>query len=140
MTSGGTKTQQAPEPKLTTAPPQKFTSTGKYRDDGKCGPEFPLEDGSAAECDPNSEYWCCSEFGFCGGTQEHCFCEKCVNFRPVSLIGGGKVRSDRRCGSEFPLEDGTPAECDGNSANFCCSSFGYCGPQDHCGVDFRYIP
>ena len=22
-----------------------------------------------AECDPNSEYWCCSEHGLCGGTQ-----------------------------------------------------------------------
>ena len=24
---------------------------------------------SGAECDPNSEYWCCSEHGFCRGTQ-----------------------------------------------------------------------
>ena len=39
-------------------------STGNYRPDGKCGPLF-----GGAECDPNSEYWCCSEHGFCGGTQ-----------------------------------------------------------------------
>ena len=26
-------------------------------------------DIGGAECDPNSEYWCCSEHGFCGGTQ-----------------------------------------------------------------------
>ena len=35
----------------------------------------------------------------------------------------GKVRKDRRCGSEFPLpgNQGLPSECDGNSENFCCS-------------------
>ena len=46
-----------------------FTSNGKYRSDGKCGALYPLEDGTNAECDPNSEYWCCSEHGFCGGSQ-----------------------------------------------------------------------
>jgi len=117
-----------------------FTSNGKYRSDGKCGALYPLEDGTNAECDPNSEYWCCSEHGFCGGSQEHCYCDTCVNYRPVDVIG--KVRSDRRCGTEFPLEDGTASECDGNSANHCCSKFGYCGPAPgHCDcpgcVDFR---
>ena len=34
------------------------------------------------------------EHGFCGGTQEHCYCETCVNYRPINL--SGKVRSDRR--------------------------------------------
>ena len=27
----------------------------------------------------------------------------------------GRVRSDRRCGAEFPLDDGEPSECDGGS-------------------------
>eukprot|EP00092_Neocalanus_flemingeri_P002939 GFUD01003144.1.p1 GENE.GFUD01003144.1~~GFUD01003144.1.p1 ORF type:complete len:339 (+),score=94.64 GFUD01003144.1:521-1537(+) len=123
------------------APPAAvFTSTGLYRSDGKCGPLYPLEGGAGAECDPNSEYWCCSEHGFCGGTQEHCFCDTCVNYRPVDLLG--KVRSDRRCGQEFPLADGLQAECDGTSGNPCCSKHGYCGPgPDHCGcagcVDYR---
>ena len=30
-----------------------------------------------------------------------------------------------RCGSEFPLEDGSPSECDGASGNHCCSLHGY---------------
>merc|ERR1711963_212560 len=48
-------------------------------------------------------------------------------------MGGGKVRTDRRCGPEFPLEDGSPSECDGSSGNHCCSIHGYCGPgPDHC--------
>ena len=39
-----------------------FVSTGKYRADGRCGAQFPLEStGEPAECDPNSQYWCCSE-------------------------------------------------------------------------------
>ena len=32
---------------------------------------------------------------------------------PVSVTG--RVRSDRRCGAEFPLDDGEPSECDGGS-------------------------
>ena len=27
----------------------------------------------------------------------------------------GRVRSDRRCGPEFPLDDGEPSECDGST-------------------------
>ena len=56
----------SPEP---AAPAQVFTTKGLYRSDGKCGVSYPLEDGTQAECDPNSEYWCCSEHGFCGGTE-----------------------------------------------------------------------
>merc|ERR1711983_171266 len=123
------------------APVQSFTSNGRYRSDGKCGAGNPLENGTPAECDPNSEYFCCSEFGFCGGTAEHCNCDICVNYRPVQLIDG-KVRTDRRCGLEFPLSDGSPSECDGQTQNHCCSTHGYCGPgPDHCDcpgcVDYR---
>ena len=123
------------------APKPVFTSSGLFRPDGKCGPLHPLDDGTAAECDPNSEYFCCSEHGFCGSTQEHCYCDTCVNYRPIDLLGS--VRSDRRCGGEFPLPDGSPVQCDGNSGNHCCSKHGYCGPgPDHCGcpgcVDYRW--
>jgi len=132
--------QPAVSQPVVVAPPQVFTSTGSYRSDGKCGPLYPLEDGTLAECDPNSEYWCCSEHGFCGGTQEHCYCDTCVNYRPVDE--SGKVRSDRRCGPEFPLSSGGVSECDGTSGNHCCSKHGYCGPgPEHCEcpgcVDYR---
>ena len=55
---------------------------------------------------------------------------------------GGKVRSDRRCGKEFPLQDGSPSECDSTSENPCCSKWGFCGPDaEHCSctgcVDYR---
>ena len=48
-----------------------------------------------------------------------------VTFLALILSGGsssggavsisGRVRSDRRCGPEFPLDDGQPSECDGSS-------------------------
>ena len=45
----------------------------------------------------------------------------------------GRVRQDRRCGAQFPLDDGSPSECDGAGENPCCSKWGYCGPgADHC--------
>ena len=61
---------------------------------------------------------------------------------PVSLSTNGKVRSDRRCGEEFPLDDGSVSECDPMGTNYCCSKWGYCGPgADHCDcpecVDYR---
>ena len=62
----------AAAPQLPVEQPQ-FESTGLYRSDGRCGASFPLEDGTPAECDPNSDFWCCSEHGYCGGTQEHCY-------------------------------------------------------------------
>ena len=61
---------------------------------------------------------------------------------PTTVSLSGKVRSDRRCGTEFPLEDGKPSQCDPNSQNYCCSKWGYCGPgAEHCDcpecVDYR---
>ena len=52
------------------------------RSDNKCGPEVPLEDGSPARCDPDSPDFCCSSYGYCGGTVDHCSCETCVNYNP----------------------------------------------------------
>ncbi|CAB4069325.1 DNAH [Lepeophtheirus salmonis] len=165
-------------------PPQKvvYPPNTNTRSDGRCGPAFPLEDGvTPSECDPNSEYFCCSENNYCGSTQDHCYCETCVNYRPLKVEGKSanpccsafgycgpgddhctcdgcidfrsksfedivplseKARPDRRCGNSYPLSDGTPAECDSNSPNPCCSKWGYCGPgSDHCDcpecVDYR---
>ena len=55
--------------------------TDGVRSDGRCGSEVPLEDGSPATCDPDSPDFCCSEFGYCGGTEEHCNCDTCVNYK-----------------------------------------------------------
>ena len=55
--------------------------TDGVRSDGRCGSEVPLEDGSPATCDPDSPDFCCSEYGYCGGTEEHCNCDTCVNYK-----------------------------------------------------------
>ena len=52
----------------------------KWRDDLKCGPKHPLQDGSPAQCDPNDKR-CCSPYGWCGNTPAYCSCEKCVDYR-----------------------------------------------------------
>ncbi|KAI8494622.1 hypothetical protein Bbelb_278480, partial [Branchiostoma belcheri] len=56
----------------------------KWRDDGRCGPEFPLEDGSPAECDPGGVYPCCSPEKWCGKTTWHCDCQDCVDYSKKS--------------------------------------------------------
>ena len=54
----------------------------RWRDDARCGPDFPLEDGSPAECNPNSSCcYCCSASGWCGDTPQHCSCDRCINYR-----------------------------------------------------------
>ena len=46
------------------------------------------------------------------------------------------VRSDAQCGPGFPLEDGSPARCDPDSPDFCCSAGGWCGhTEDHCNCE-----
>mgnify|MGYP001292971934 CR=1 FL=1 len=35
-----------------------------------------------------------------------------------------KVRVDGKCGASFPLADGSPAECNVASNDYCCSEWG----------------
>ena len=59
---------------------QTVVISGGVRNDGRCGPEFPLEDGSPATCDPDTPDFCCSSLGWCSGMEEDCTCETCVNY------------------------------------------------------------
>ena len=52
-----------------------------HRSDGRCGSEFTLPNGDPAECDPTGDYFCCSKWGFCGMTEEHCDCAECIDYR-----------------------------------------------------------
>ena len=58
-----------------------FIQNTLYRKDGRCGSNFKLSNGTAAQCDPESQFPCCSEFGYCGVTQEHCDCSNCIDHR-----------------------------------------------------------
>jgi len=52
-----------------------------WREDGRCGNEFLLTNGFPAQCNPQEGYPCCSEFGYCGITEEHCNCPTCTDHR-----------------------------------------------------------
>ena len=116
--------------------------TQKWRNDSRCGSVFPLPDGTSAQCDPDGDKPCCSSsrYGRCGKTAEHCACSSCTDYKFAKWWresgGTQKWRNDStRCGSVFPLPDGTPAQCDPDGDKPCCSSGGYgrCGSTtEHC--------
>ena len=58
----------------------------RWRYDGRCGVNYPLPDGSPAECDPEGDSPCCSEkLESCGSTNQHCACgEGCYDYRKSS--------------------------------------------------------
>jgi len=61
-----------------------FCGTGgdrAWRDDLKCGATNPLPSGRAAQCNPDSDYPCCSAGGWCGYTNDHCNCATCIDYR-----------------------------------------------------------
>ena len=93
----------------------------RWRNDGKCGENYTLSDGAAAQCNPDGEYSCCGLDGECGNSPEHCYCFNCVDYRPK------KWRNDGRCGKDFPLPDGTPGQCDPEGWKPCCGRDGRCG-------------
>ena len=49
-----------------------------WRNDNQCGENVLNPIGTRAECNPYSDSPCCSEFGWCGNTQNHCNCPKCI--------------------------------------------------------------
>ena len=61
-----------------------------WREDWRCGPDNPLEDGSPATCNPSYNF-CCSEHGWCGETAAHCDCGSCVDYRPENAGDVGRV-------------------------------------------------
>ena len=64
------------------APPPP-SEPSMYNHEGRCGPGYPGLAGNAiGECDPNSDLYCCSPFGYCGNTEAHCECADCIDYRP----------------------------------------------------------
>ena len=49
-----------------------------WRNDNQCGEKVLNPIGTRAECNPYSDSPCCSEFGWCGNTPNHCNCKKCL--------------------------------------------------------------
>ena len=90
--------------------------TQKWRYDGKCGWYYHLPNGTPAQCDPDGKFPCCNgRVGRCSGTREDCTCQDCIDYRKI------KWRDDERCGRDYPLSDGSPAECNPRKGKSCCS-------------------
>ena len=53
------------------------------------------------ECDPDSDFPCCSALGWCGATKQHCHCKGCVSYKaprepivePLKATGGEDVKA-----------------------------------------------
>jgi len=50
--------------------------------DKRCGPDFPLADGSPGQCNPDHPDGavCCSKWGWCNSKPKSCTCRTCVNY------------------------------------------------------------
>ncbi|XP_078663425.1 uncharacterized protein LOC144906732 [Branchiostoma floridae x Branchiostoma belcheri] len=60
----------------------KVSDTARtWREDLRCRRDFQAEDGSPAECNPDSLWGCCSESSWCGYTTDHCDCYYCIDYR-----------------------------------------------------------
>ena len=64
--------------------------TKMWRDDGRCGPSFKLQNGEPGQCNP--EEWgdrkgpCCSTNGWCGDSDAHCLCDGCVDYNRTGEV------------------------------------------------------
>ncbi|KAI8510906.1 hypothetical protein Bbelb_118220 [Branchiostoma belcheri] len=146
---------------ITEAPDQKPVNRSKeanlrWRQDLRCGTNFPAPGGGPGECDPESCFPCCSQYGYCGNTDDHCICGSCVDYGTVygvekrsgwiGLKGDDllsvKWTEDGRCGPGVSAPGTEVAECNPHSCNPCCSPYGWCGnTEDHCDcydcIDYR---
>ena len=104
-----------------------------WRDDGHCGRNYPLPDGTVSECDPDGKNPCCSDrWGECGSTTEHCSCRRCIDYKSAKQwreSGAQKWRDDGKCGVKYSLPDGTETECDPDGETPCCNG----GWEGECG-------
>ncbi|TQN66412.1 Lectin-B [Colletotrichum shisoi] len=102
-----------------------ISSGNKITPDGSCGGT------NAYTCTGGTFGNCCSRYGFCGNTDEHCLSGCNSQFGDCSSIsvGGVPASLDGTCGGS----KGTT--CQGTSYGNCCSQWGYCGSSaDHCGT------
>ena len=65
-----------------------------WRGDGRCGIDAKNPLGETSECNPYSDAPCCSEFGWCGNTQNHCKCSKCNKSEKLENRNDFKSRNE----------------------------------------------
>ncbi|XP_019618562.1 PREDICTED: uncharacterized protein LOC109465632 [Branchiostoma belcheri] len=66
----------------------KFTiclCTTPWRDDWRCGKDFPAQAANPGRCNPFGPHPCCSDTQYCGRTDAHCTCSGCRDYRNLAL-------------------------------------------------------
>ncbi|RKP38557.1 hypothetical protein BJ085DRAFT_4496, partial [Dimargaris cristalligena] len=128
-----TNTQTNTQTNTNTSKPPGPTSTST---DGSCGPNLAC---------PNSG--CCSKFGWCGTSPDHCG-TGCQN---GPCTGGPSTNTNTNTQTNTntskppgPTATSTDGSCGPKLAcagNACCSKFGWCGTSsDHCGAGCQNGP
>ncbi|CAH1247884.1 Hypp8046 [Branchiostoma lanceolatum] len=107
------------------------------RPDGRCGDNFKGRGGNPGQCDPSSVLPCCSTSGWCGGSDAHCRCSGCADFRPW-------WRPDAKCGPSNPAPGSSVGKCNPKGPHPCCSPYAWCGVTPaHCTcsgcLDYRNL-
>ncbi|XP_078667615.1 uncharacterized protein LOC144909473 [Branchiostoma floridae x Branchiostoma belcheri] len=65
----------------------------KWRKDLSCGHDYDTEDHvNPAECDPGSNFPCCSSDNWCGNTAAHCDCLVCVDYRNTAGLSKARIQ------------------------------------------------
>lgn len=130
------------------------TPTGAVSTDGTCGTQ-----GNNQVCLGSSFGNCCSQYGYCGTTTDHCgtgcntlFGNCGTNANPSSAPSSTPSSAPSSTSSSAPaptgaLKTSTDGTCGGNSGftcvgfvldgakSECCSQYGYCGAStDYCGT------
>ena len=72
---------------------RESNSSQKWRNDGRCGKNYPLLDGTPSECNPDGENPCCYKSEYltksiyqCGNKYHQCLCHDCIDYRVVKEI------------------------------------------------------
>ena len=80
---------------------RESNSSQKWRNDGRCGKNYPLFDGTPSECNPDGENPCCYKSEYltksiyqCGNKYHQCLCHDCIDYRVVKEIRNSSFRTN----------------------------------------------
>jgi len=103
----------------------KCTSSTTTSTNGRCGKDYDY-----SSC-PSSQ--CCSKYGYCGTSDEHCLASKgcqsefgkCTSSTTTTTKKSSATSTNGRCGKDYGYSSCPSGQC--------CSKYSYCGTSDdHC--------